>query len=46
MGAIDLDLQGHLAISTQNSKKLHSTLLLYTDLGRQGVLRVPDVLLY
>ena len=28
-----LDIQGHLAIPTQNSKKQHSTLLLYTDLG-------------
>ena len=36
MAVIDLDLQGHLTISTQNSKKLHSTSLLCTDLGRPG----------
>ena len=33
MGVIDLDLQGHLAISTPNSRKRHSTLLLYIGLG-------------
>ena len=39
-GVIDLDLQGHLAISTQNSRKWHSTSLLYTDLGQpNGVTR-------
>ena len=32
MGVIDLDLQGHLAISSQDSKKQHSMSLLYTDL--------------
>ena len=40
MGVINLDVQGHLAISTQNSKKRHSTLLLDTDLGQpRGVAR-------
>ena len=34
MGFIDLDLQGHLAMSTQNSKKRHSSSLSSTDLGR------------
>ena len=33
MGVIDLDLQGHLAISTPNSRKRHSKLLLYIGLG-------------
>ena len=32
MKIIDIDLRGHLAISTQNSMKQHSTSLLYTDL--------------
>ena len=34
IGVIDLGLQGHLAIWLQNSKKRHSTSLLYNDLGR------------
>ena len=34
MGIIDLHLQGHLAISTQSSKKQHSTSLLYIDLAK------------
>ena len=34
MGVFDFDFQCHLAISTQNSRKRHSTSLLYTDLGR------------
>ena len=33
MGVIDLDLQGHLAISTPNSTKRHSASLLYVGLG-------------
>ena len=33
-GVIDRDLQGHLAISSQDSTKRCSTLPLYTDLGR------------
>ena len=45
-GVIDIDLHGHMAISTQNSRKWHSTLLLYTDLGRsRGVIR-PNVFLF
>ena len=37
---IDQNLHGHFAISTQNSKKPHSTLLLCTDLGQaRGVCR-------
>ena len=32
--SVRLSVQGHLAISTQNPKKLCSTSLLYTDLGR------------
>ena len=32
MRDIDIDLQGHLAISTKT--KLHSTLFLYIDLGK------------
>ena len=32
-GVIDLDLQGHLAISTPNSRERHSTSLLYIGLG-------------
>ena len=40
IGVIDLDLQGHLAILTQNSKKQHPTLLFYTDVGwPRGVTR-------
>ena len=31
---IGIDLQGHMAISTQNIKKQRSTSLLFTDLGR------------
>ena len=45
-GGIDPDLQGHVAIST---KKRHSTLLLYTDLGRPRGITNPKhalVLLY
>ena len=39
-GVIDLDLQGHLAILNQDSKKRHSVLPLCTDLGRtRGVTR-------
>ena len=38
IGVINFDLQGHLAISTENSKKQHSISLLCTDLGRPGVL--------
>ena len=34
VGVIDHDLQGHLAIWTQNSKKQHSSSLFYTNLGR------------
>ena len=46
MGVIDLDLQGHLAILIQNSRKQYSTFLLYTDLGQpRGVTR-PNVLLF
>ena len=45
MSVIDLDLQGHLAISTQNFRKQNSTSLLYMDLGRpRGVTR-PNMLL-
>ena len=44
-GVIDLDLQGHLAISSQDSKKQHSPSLFYTDLGQpRGVTR-PNILL-
>ena len=46
LGVIDLDLQCHVAFFTQNSRKLHSTSLVYTDLGRtRGVTR-PNVLLW
>ena len=45
MGVNDIDLLGHLAISTQNSKKQHSASLSHTDLGRPRVLHVLDVLL-
>ena len=43
MRVIDLDFQGHLAISQQNSKKLRPTSFLHTDLGDQGVLHVLNV---
>ena len=46
MGLIDLDLQGHLAISTQNSKKQRATPLLYTGLGGPSGVTRPSVLLY
>ena len=46
MRVIDHDLQGDLAISTQNSKKRHSTLLLHTDQGRSRGVTRPNVLLY
>ena len=46
MGTIHLYHQGHLAISTQNSTKRHSTSLLYIDqIGPRGFTR-PIVLLY
>ena len=39
------DLQNHLAISSPNSKKRHSTLILYADLGRpRGVTRLNALL--
>ena len=41
MRVIDLDLQGHLPISTQNSKKQHSTSLLYTNLGQSRGVTCP-----
>ena len=42
MGVIELDLQGHLAILTPNSKKWRLTLLLYTaDLGRPTGVKRP-----
>ena len=41
MWVIDLDLQGHLAISTQNSKKQHLMSFLYSDLFQSGVLYIP-----
>ena len=45
MGVIDLDLQGHFAISPQNSKTSHSTSPLYTG-GRlnkkDGLTRYGD----
>ena len=45
MGVIAFDLQGYLAISTQNSSERCSMSLLYTDLGLpRGVTR-PSVLL-
>ena len=47
MSVIDLDLQGHLAISPHNSKTRHSTSLLYTDPGRpRGVTHPKCVLVY
>ena len=47
MGVIDLDLQSHLAISTQSSKKRRSTSLLHTDLGQpKDVIRPNVSLLY
>ena len=46
MGVIGYDLQRHLAISTQNSKKRDSTLLLYTDLGRPRGGTRPNVHIY
>ena len=46
MVVIYLDLQGHLAVSIENSKKRHSTMLLYTDLGRpRSVKRLNSLLL-
>ena len=45
MRVIDLDLSGHLAISTQNSKNHHSTSLWYTDLGRPKGVTCPNVVL-
>ena len=44
MGVNDLDLQGHLATSTQNSRKQHSAFL-YTDLGRRRGVTCLNVLL-
>ena len=44
-GVIDLDLQGHFLISNQDSKKQHSTSLLYIDLGRPRGITRPNVLL-
>ena len=46
MGVIDIDLQGPLAISTQYSKKLHSTFILYTELGWPMGVTHPNVLLF
>ena len=43
---IDLDLQNHLTISTQNFRKRRSTLLFYTDLGRPRGISRPNVLLF
>ena len=45
MGVIDLDPQDHLAISTKNFKKMRSTSLLYTDLGRPMDVTRPNMLL-
>ena len=44
MGAIDLDLQGHLAISIKNSRIWHLMSLLYTDLGWPRCVTLPNVL--
>ena len=41
MGVIYPDLQGHLAISTQNSRKRRSTSLLFTDLDQPGGVSGP-----
>ena len=44
-GVIDHSLQGHLAISSQDSKYRHSTSFLDTDLGRPRSVTLPKVLL-
>ena len=41
IGVNNLDFEAHLAISTQNSKKMRSTSLLFTNLGRPLVLHFP-----
>ena len=44
MGSIDVDLQGHVAISTN---KRHLLLFLYTDLGRpSGATRLKRAVIY
>ena len=40
----DLDVQGHLAISTQNPRKWHSKSLLFIDLGRPREWRSTSLL--
>ena len=45
-GVVDFDIQGHLAISNQDSKKRLSTSLLYTDLGQQSGITHPNMLLW
>ena len=42
---VDLDLQGHMAIWSQDSKKWHSSSLLYTNLGWPRGITKPSVLL-
>ena len=46
MGVIDIGLQVHLAILTQNFKKQPATMPLYTDLGQPRGVTSPNVLLF
>ena len=46
MGVIGPDLQGHFAISTQNSKKRHSMSLLFTNLGQPRSVHVQHALVF
>ena len=45
MGVIDIDLQGHLAIIS-NQETAFNVILVYLIEADQGVLHVPNVLLF